>query len=483
MTPEQQLPVPNHQDQISGYRRPLGKFEVYVDDFCGAAQGGPRRRRRIRRVLFDTLDRVLRPLDPNDTPYRQEPASIKKLKKGDGAWSTRKIILGWLIDTMASTLELPQHRRERLSELLAEIPSTQKRVSIRKWHGLLGELRSMTLALPGARGLFSHIQNALWQPIKGRIRTTRHVHDTLNDFRWLADNLAQRPTRLPELVAADPVIHGTTDACGKGMGGVMLEPAEGLRHRALPGAGRPVVWRTRFPPTITADLVSYENPHGSTTNSDLELAATVLQHEVIANHYDIRERTTHTATDNTPALSWQHRGSVSTNTVPAYLLRLQALHQRYHRYVATYSYLPGPTNVMSDDASRLWHLSDNELLTHFDSTYPQPHSWVLYQPPLHMTSAVISALHKRRPMPESFLHAPPPLSDTGKSGLTSVGRSNWIQPFRRSKILPPSFKSMPSDTAPANLPPAVTQSDLEQWRTRYAPLGRRLRQWGPTTLA
>jgi hypothetical protein len=124
------------------------------------AQGGAKQRRRIQRILFDTLDRVFRPLEPGDHRHRSELASVKKLLKGNGAWATRKHILGWLLDTVESTLELPPHHRARLQELLDEIPLTQKRISVARWHRVLRELRSMALAIPGARGLFSHIQVA-----------------------------------------------------------------------------------------------------------------------------------------------------------------------------------------------------------------------------------------------------------------------------------------------------------------------------------
>jgi hypothetical protein len=468
--------------QLSG-RRPLGRFEVYIDDFCGVVQGGARRRRRVRRILFDTLDRVFRPLEPGDPEHRSEPASVKKLLKGDGAWATRKHILGWLVDTVDSTLELPPHRRERLHELLAEIPPTQKRVSIAKWHRVLGELRSMTLAIPGARGLFSHIQAALRSADHTkRIRATRHVHATLDDFRWLATTLDERPTRLQELVATEPDSYGTTDAAGPGMGGVVL-PSGRLPARSDIHANHPLVWRCRFPPDIVRDLVTFENPRGKTTNSDLELAATIVQHDVLANTYDVRERTLHTATDNTPTLFWHRRGSISTNTTPAYLLRLQALHQRFHRYVPTHSYLPGPLNCMSDDASRRWDLSDDELLTHFDSVYPQPTPWRIYHPTSAMLSAVTSALRRQRLPPESFLAAPPPLTDNGSAGRISATRSHWILPSRRSPIRSPSCKSMPTAIAPENSPPVIALSALEQWRTPSVPLGRRSRQWGPRTAA
>lgn len=62
------------------------------------------------------------------------------------------------LDTVNMTVTLPPHRVERLAEILASIPLDQKRTSVRKWHKVLGELRSMSLALPGARHLFSHMQ-------------------------------------------------------------------------------------------------------------------------------------------------------------------------------------------------------------------------------------------------------------------------------------------------------------------------------------
>jgi len=259
------------------------------------------------------------------------------------------------VDTIANTLELPPHRRERLFATLEATPPTQKRVSLKKWHSILGELRSMTIALPGSRGLFSHLQAALRSVQKGRIHVTRHVHATLDDFCWPATNLDSRPTRLPELVATSPAILGTTDASGLGMGGVLLEPAVNLRQRATLQSGHPMLWRQPFPEDVVNDLVTHGNPHGETANSDLESAPTVVQHDVICQHYDVRETTAHNSTDNTPALSWQRRGSISANTTPACLLRLQALHQRFHRCMPLHSCLPGILNSMADDASRLWH--------------------------------------------------------------------------------------------------------------------------------
>jgi hypothetical protein len=71
-----------------------------VDDFIGLVQGGPHRRQHVKRALLATLDTVFRRLIPSDCPFRQEPASIKKMQKGDATWTTRKDILGWTVDTL-----------------------------------------------------------------------------------------------------------------------------------------------------------------------------------------------------------------------------------------------------------------------------------------------------------------------------------------------------------------------------------------------
>jgi hypothetical protein len=96
-------------------------------------QGSDQQLSTVRRTLLHSLDEVLRALDANNDEHRKEPASTKKLLQGDAHWGTQKLILGWIIDTLLMTLELPQHRKDRLRSLLDDIPATQKRTSVKKW--------------------------------------------------------------------------------------------------------------------------------------------------------------------------------------------------------------------------------------------------------------------------------------------------------------------------------------------------------------
>ena len=215
------LPLPTglRTDRTRG-RRPVASSVVYVDDFLLLAQTA-HQQQEVLRAALTSIDAVFRSLSKDEPPHRKEPASVSKMRKGDAAWSTRKRIFGWEIDTDASTLSLPAHRLDRLYELLDYLAPPRKRATVKFWHKLLGELRSMAPAMPGARGLFSLLQHALQSAQGHRIRVTRAVQDMATDFRrLLADSLHQRPTRLQELVPLEPTFVGASDASGQGMGGV-----------------------------------------------------------------------------------------------------------------------------------------------------------------------------------------------------------------------------------------------------------------------
>jgi hypothetical protein len=69
------------------------------------------------RHLFHNIDSVFRPLDQKDPTTRTEPISTKNLLKEDGDLTTRKVILGWVLDTTQYTIELTERRFNRLLEL------------------------------------------------------------------------------------------------------------------------------------------------------------------------------------------------------------------------------------------------------------------------------------------------------------------------------------------------------------------------------
>ena len=132
----------------------------------------------------------------------------------------------------------------------------------------------------------------------------------------------------------------------------------------------PTLWKQTFPKEITASLVTYKNPHGTNSSSDLELAGHIAHNSVLASMTNIESTTVASYKDNTPALYWTKKGSTSTNIPSAYLLWLLALHQQQYCYHSRTAHIAGTVNVMADDCGWLWHLTDEQLLTHFNLHYP-----------------------------------------------------------------------------------------------------------------
>ena len=396
------------------------------------------------------------------------------MMKGDACWSTYKRILGWDIDTVNLTLHLPPRRLTRLQEVLTWLLPPYKRLPVRKWHQVLGELRSMSPALPVTWGLFSVLQAALQHTERHRVRLTPRIHDLARDFLALVHSVHDRPTRLQELVPTTPSDIGACDACQVGMGGVWFD--------VLDDRAPPLVWRQRFPESIANNLVTAANPTGTISISDLELAGVIAHQEVLSSVRDVRERTIWIGSDNQAAVAWATKGSATSLAARSHLLRINALHQRAHRYVARHHYIPGPVNAMADDASRRWDLSDHDLLTHFNSIYPQRTSWRLQDLTSAINATLTGALSKKRATLASLLNDTPPLTPPGGSGRPSVPA--WASmpsahraptPFLFSNSSPSAIEWDPS------LPDA-TPSALARWRKPYERWARRTPDWGPLTL-
>ena len=109
--------------------------DIFVDDFISLAQQP--NLHRVRRTLLHTTDHVFRPLSAEDSAFRSEPVSLKKLRKGDCSCDTAKTTLEWVVDTVNLTIHLLPHRIERLWEILDSIPHSQRRMSATKWHKVL----------------------------------------------------------------------------------------------------------------------------------------------------------------------------------------------------------------------------------------------------------------------------------------------------------------------------------------------------------
>ena len=148
----------------------------------------------------------------------------------------------------------------------------------------------MSLAIPGARHLFSHMQLALTHQQGARVALRKGVHQAVEDFKLLLQDINSRPTRIAEIVPLNTSATGHHDASGQGAGGVWF-PSNHLARRDKHSHGTPLLWRFQWPDYIKKLLVTTDNPHGTITNSDLELAGGLLHLQALVQSCDVRERT------------------------------------------------------------------------------------------------------------------------------------------------------------------------------------------------
>ena len=166
---------------------------------------------------------------------------------------------------------------------------------------------------------------------------------------------------------------------------------------------------------------------------------------------------------------WQRKGAATTQGPRAYLLRLQALHLQFFRYVPLHDYISGTGNKLADLLSRAWTLTDTALVAHFNTSYPQDKPWRLCRLHTPMNFGLISALSKRRCDPASLMHTPKGRIPTGLTGMNSAYLSN-LTPSSTTPLIrsPTSCRSLRLDTTMGDSPPAVNASDLTQYRTPCA---------------
>ncbi|KAL7555176.1 hypothetical protein ACHAWF_018791 [Thalassiosira exigua] len=198
----------------------------------------------------------------------EEPISMKKLLEGEGLWEVRKEILGWMMDGATRCIELAEKKRKAILAELRTVLRMQRGVPLKQMQKLVGKLRHAAIGIPAGKYLFGPINRLMArEPRKIFWDRATEARRALQDMGQLIREVAAEPTHVNELVPGPPTYKGTPDASGKGAGGVWVPGEKSLV---------PIVWRLCWPDEVVRRLVTFDNPDGDITNSDLEMAAKVL---------------------------------------------------------------------------------------------------------------------------------------------------------------------------------------------------------------
>jgi hypothetical protein len=349
---------------------PVHNIYVYVDGFIGAAVENKNGTTGPHGPMHHAWNpRGFPPPDITGHSGGKDPVSIKKLERGDGQWHHEKDILAFIIDGDAKTVRISESKADNIVHEIRQILK-KKRVQLKRYRKIVGKLRHVALIMPGTKGMFSPINKALkGDPSMIGLGKESEVRAALLDLAVLVQDLCKRPTHIKELIPGGNHYTRYCDACATGAGGVWMSG-----EASLP----PIVWRMPFDLAVSSQVVSDKNLHGRLTNSDLEMAAVLMQYMILQQHVDLQYVRAGVFSDNTPTVAWSKRmADKSQYPTAGRLLRGLAAIQRSTRAgPLTVASIAGKTNDMADLASPSYNTAalvpDSPFLTHFNARFPSP---------------------------------------------------------------------------------------------------------------
>ena len=198
----------------------LHLLEVYIDDFIALIQfTNEDHIIKLTRSLLNAISDIFLP--PSITGSKMgSPISVKKLIV-EGTWEPRKEILGWLLDGIALTIELPP---TKCHSILAELRAVRRLTNIPVTHlrQLQSKLQFASIALPIVEPLLGPIDAFMAKASNANRKTVflpLEIKHQLRDWASLLHLMRSRPTHVRELVTHKPSYQGLVDASKWGVGG------------------------------------------------------------------------------------------------------------------------------------------------------------------------------------------------------------------------------------------------------------------------
>jgi hypothetical protein len=275
-------------------------IEVYVDNFMSIVILTSRE--QLDHVA-DAIMQGIHDVFPADIVDINDPISEKKLKKGEGQYSTFKTLLSFDFDCKQKTMWLEEEKRAKLlTTLKGWIYSRDHKrgVLFKEFESVIAKLRHAFLALQRSKGLLSPC-NRLLRKKSDVVYLHRNppLFLAIKDMRTLLCESTTRLTRCKELVAGWPDYVGVCDASSFGVRGVII----GKKSECCP-----TVFRLQWPPDITESIISDKNRGGNLTNLDLEMAGLLLLWLMIEHVCSLlTEKRVALFSNNSPTVSWVQR--------------------------------------------------------------------------------------------------------------------------------------------------------------------------------
>ena len=406
-----------------------------MDDFITLAI--PHDQEELNHLATSTMNGI-HDVFPPASDTRDDPISEKKLLKQEGAWATKKEILGMMFDGTDKTTWLLHEKRDKLLDTLhtwIRKGSKKRGIPFNEFQSVLSKLQHAFITIPVGRGLLSPFYSVLAAaPKVVLLHTNAQLRNAVRDCRTFLRETISNPTKCRNLVPAWPDFVGITDASSHGLGGVIIG-----ENKAVP----PIVFRLQWPTDISANIVSDDNPTGSITNSDLEMAGLLMLWLIIEDVCMVKDAHIALFSDNYPTVHWVQRMAAKHSTIAMQLLRALALRlQLAEASPLIPLHIPGMDNAMTDIPSRSfgsdpkWHCKTTEqFLTLFNQSFPLPNqeSWTIYHISSKLATRVISILRTQDFTMDEWRRLPIKGTLIGTVGSPMSFLWEWTHTYRKPR--------------------------------------------------
>ena len=389
----------------------MSLLEVFVDDFIGCTDILSQKHiLNITRAMLHGIHSVFPP--PSVTNHNGgDPISEKKLDKLEGLWSHVKELLGWIIDGANYTICLPPEKVQKITKSIKQIKK-RNGVKLLEFQKIAGTLHHASMGIPGGRGLFTEIWSAMAKSKGGWVKITVSLQNIFDDFLWLFREIANKPINVAQLVPSLPDIHGYSDACKHGAGGVWIIPhGNEVRY---------IYWTCAFPSDISAQMETRE-----LSINDLEMAGVLLEWLALEHLIPSMSNTQiGIQCDNTSTVHWT-RKFTARSLRAGHLLRALSLRQQICKSAPLVVIsIEGKLNDMADVASRYatdkaMQARSPTLLSYFNSKFKQKNSWEEFHFPPRLISLVMSSLRGTQLTLEWWRRLPGLVKNTGDTGVVT----------------------------------------------------------------
>ena len=311
----------------------------YIDDCLSVALDEDDEIQRSQEAPPLVVHAIFRPLDAADPLPRDENISIKKLK-GEGQPSEKKVMLGWLIDTVTMRVYLPIDKAIDWSREI-RIILEKNSVTMKELEKTIGRLNHTGYIIPVGRYFLNRLRHLLQRCEKyGKQHLQRWEKEDLVLWQKFLSNASQNGVSINNITYTEINSYIITDACEYGIGGYNLRTG--------------AAWRLKLPNWMTT----------ACHINLLEFIASVIGIWLeIINDESTKYKRFRALTDNSSAVGWLYKSNFNPKTHPGHDTVARTLAEILMESESSIEsqHIKGSHNVVADSLSRDHHIESTHL--------------------------------------------------------------------------------------------------------------------------